>query len=153
MSIHTLDEEVWLPLSRDHVFPFFADAGNLDAITPPWLNFRILSPLPIEMKPGALIEYRLRLHGIPIFWRTEISEWNPPFHFVDRQIKGPYRKWVHTHTFHESNGGTSVHDHVEYESPGWILEPLINRFFVQRDVERIFQYRTERIRELLSPRS
>ena len=149
MKVHTLLEEVWLPLPREQVFAFFADAGNLDAITPPWLNFHILSATPIDMKPGALIEYRLRVRGMPIFWRTEIAEWNPPFRFVDRQLKGPYRQWIHTHTFEEKDGGTLIRDRVDYAVPGWILEPLVHRLLVKPDIGKIFQHRTAKIREIL----
>ncbi len=149
MRIHTLVEETWLPLPREQVFRFFADAGNLDAITPPWLHFRIVSKTPIDMKPGALIEYRLRVHWVPIFWRTEITEWDPPARFVDRQLKGPYRQWIHTHTFEEKDGGTLIRDCVDYAVPGWVFEPLVHRFFVKPDIDKIFKHRTMRIREIL----
>jgi len=153
LTIHTLTEELWLPLPRERVFAFFADAGNLDAITPPWLHFQIVSPTPIDMRPGALIDYKLRVRGVPIFWRTEIAEWNPPYQFVDRQLRGPYRQWIHTHTFEEKNGGTLIQDRVEYAVPGWFLEPLIHRFFVKRDIEKIFQHRSATIRDLLLEKS
>lgn len=147
MKIHVLEEQVWLPRPRDEVFAFFADAANLDAITPAWLNFQIVSPMPIEMKPGALIDYKLRVRGLPIFWRTEIAEWNPPFHFTDRQLKGPYRQWLHVHSFAEKDGGTLMNDRVEYAVPGWFLEPLVHSLIVKRDVAAIFKYRTLTIRE------
>ncbi len=151
LNIHTLIEEVWLPLPRDRVFAFFADAGNLDAITPPWLHFRIVSSTPIDMKPGALIEYRLRVHGLPISWRSEITVWEPPVRFVDRQLKGPYRQWIHTHEFEEKDGGTLIRDRVEYAVPGWILEPLVHRLFVKPDIDTIFKHRTAAIRAILLP--
>ena len=138
--------QLWLPLPREKIFPFFADAANLEAITPPWVNFQTLTPTPIEMKPGTLIDYRIKIHGIPVKWRTRINAWEPPYRFVDEQLRGPYRKWVHEHTFEEKDGGTLCSDRVEYAVPGgW----LIDKLFVRRDVERIFAYRQERIEELL----
>lgn len=150
MTTHVLVEELWLPRPRDEVFAFFADPRNLDAITPPWLHFHIVTPSPIDMKPGTLIDYKLRVRGVPISWQSEISEWSPPFRFVDRQLKGPYRHWLHLHEFEERNGGTLIRDRVEYAVPGWIFAPLIHRLFVKRDVATIFAFRTNKIRELLT---
>lgn len=147
MTPFTLDDQVWIPLTREQIFPFFADARNLEAITPPWVSFKILTPGPILMKPGTLIDYQIRIHGIPIRWRTEITEWNPPFHFVDCQVRGPYRLWKHTHSFESKDGGTLCKDHVDYWPIGG---GLINRLFVRSDVERIFAYRKSRLLELLS---
>lgn len=140
---YRLETDFWLPHPRDAVFDFFADATNLEAITPPWLNFRITTPLPIEMRPGALIDYRLRLHGVPLQWRTEIAVWEPPFRFVDQQLRGPYRLWRHLHTFEEHDGGTRCRDVVDYAFFGG---PLVHALLVKRDLERIFAYREERIR-------
>jgi len=137
--------EQWVPRPRAEVFPFFADASNLDRITPPWLRFRIVTPLPIDLRAGALIEYRLRVRGFPLRWLTEIAEWNPPVRFVDVQLRGPYRLWRHTHEFHEENGGTRCIDRVEYYPRGGAL---VHRLFVRRDVERIFAYRQARLSEL-----
>ncbi len=139
--------ELWLPRPRAEVFPFFADARNLEVITPPWLRFQILTPLPIEMRPGTLIDYRIRVRGIPLRWRTEITEWQPPERFVDVQARGPYRLWHHVHIFEEHEGGTRCADLVRYWPRGgaWI-----NRWFVRRDVERIFEYRRQRLLELLA---
>lgn len=122
----------------EEVFEFFARPENLERITPPWVGFRILTPGPIEMREGALIDYRIRLKGVPVRWRTEITAWEPPHRFVDVQLRGPYRRWVHTHTFREIDGGTGVEDRVEYAVPGG---RLIERLFVRRDIERIFAYR------------
>jgi ligand-binding SRPBCC domain-containing protein len=138
MTTHLFETELWLPVPREKVFPFFADARNLETITPPWLNFKILTPGEIPMRAGALIDYRLRIHGFPVRWRTEITGWNPPFSFVDEQRRGPYRLWRHTHTFEEKDGGTLCRDRVEYGVPGGAL---VNRLFVRRDVEKIFAYR------------
>lgn len=138
MTTTTFRTHCWLPEPRETVFSFFADASNLGAITPPWLHFTMLTPAPIAMRVGALIDYRLRVHGIPLRWQTEITEWKPPFRFVDEQRRGPYRRWVHTHTFEERVGGTWCHDEVVYAVPGG---RLIDRLFVRRDVEAIFAYR------------
>lgn len=142
----TLRDELWLPRGIDEVFGFFSDAYRLQDITPPWLHFQVQTPRPVQMFPGSLIDYRLRLHGIPIQWRTEISDWEPPIRFVDRQLWGPYRLWRHTHTFEEQNGGTLVRDHVDYAVPGgWMVHWL----FVKPDLERIFAYRRQKLVEYL----
>jgi ligand-binding SRPBCC domain-containing protein len=142
----TVEARVFLPRPLSIVFPFFADAGNLETITPPWLRFEVLTPLPIAMCAGALIQYRLRLHGIAVRWQTEITAWEPPLRFVDEQRRGPYRKWIHEHTFAECAGGTEMRDYVRYVVPGgW----LVNLLFVRRDVRRIFQYRAQKLRKLL----
>jgi len=143
---YDLEREQWFPRPLEEVFAFFADAGNLEAITPPWLGFEVLTPRPIAMRPGTLIDYRLRLRGVPLRWRTEISVWQPPHRFVDEQRRGPYREWVHEHTFTAVDGGTLVRDRVRYRVPGgW----LVHELFVRRDVERIFDYRRERLASLL----
>jgi len=145
MQEFILETELWLPCPRAEVFPFFAEARNLEILTPPWLNFEVLTPEPIIMRVGLLIDYRIRLHGIPIGWRTEILEWDPPHRFVDTQLKGPYRLWHHTHTFEEQNGGTLCRDVVRYHPLGGALS---NWLFVRRDVEQIFQYRQKKMNEL-----
>ena len=143
MKEYTLRAEQWLPRPRDEVFSFFADARNLEALTPPWLKFEVLTPAPIEMRPGALIDYRIRVHGLPIRWRTEITAWNPPHRFVDVQLSGPYTLWHHTHTFEERDGGTLCRDDVRYRPRGGAL---MNWLFVDRDVKKIFDFRQERLR-------
>ena len=149
MHIFTLDAELVLPRPIDEVFAFFADAGNLEVITPEFLSFMILTPRPIEMKPGTLIDYRISLRGLPMTWKTRISEWEPPFRFVDEQLKGPYRRWIHTHTFESVPEGTRCRDRVEYAVPGGPgLKRLIERWVVRGDVEKIFAYRQEKMRAL-----
>jgi ligand-binding SRPBCC domain-containing protein len=149
MKPFTLQTELWLPRPRNEVFPFFAEARNLETITPPWLHFAVLTPGPIALRAGALIDYRIRVHGIPLRWRTQIAEWDPPHRFVDRQQRGPYRLWHHTHTFEDQDGGTRCTDLVRYRPRGGAL---VNWLFVRRDVERIFRYRQQRLEELFNPR-
>jgi ligand-binding SRPBCC domain-containing protein len=136
----TLKTELWLPRPRSEVFPFFAEARNLEELTPPFLNFTVLTPPPIEMRAGLLIDYRLKVHGLPVYWRTEILDWEPPHRFVDTQLRGPYWLWHHTHTFEEKDGGTLCGDLVRYRPIGGAL---MNWLFVRRDVENIFAYRTK----------
>jgi ligand-binding SRPBCC domain-containing protein len=147
MTIRVCERSVWVPAPLDEVFDFFSDANNLERLTPPFLQFKVLTPGPIVMKPGALIDYKLKLRGIPIRWRTEICDWQPGKNFIDKQLKGPYRQWIHTHIFETKDGGTRVSDRVEYAIPGGLLEPLIFPL-VRRDVEGIFDYRSKVIAEL-----
>jgi ligand-binding SRPBCC domain-containing protein len=146
---HTLRRSAVLDRPLDEVFAFFADAGNLERITPRELRFRILTPLPIEMRSGARIDYRLSLYGVPFRWRTEIAVWEPPHRFVDVQRSGPYREWVHTHRFVSEGAGTRMDDEVAYVLPlgrlGLLGSPL-----VRRQLDRIFDFREARIRELLA---
>ena len=141
----TLHTELWLPRPRNEVFLFFAEARNLETLTPPWLKFEVLTPSPIMLRPGTLIDYRITVHGLPIRWRTEIAEWDPPRQFVDVQLRGPYTLWRHTHTFEERDGGTVCLDQVRYRPRGGVL---VHWLFVRRDVERIFQYRQQRLKEM-----
>jgi ligand-binding SRPBCC domain-containing protein len=146
-DVYQLTTSLWLPRPRAEVFEFFADAHNLERITPPFLRFQILNRSPIEMRRGALIDHRLRLHGMPIRWRTEITSWDPPARFVDTQQRGPYAEWVHTHTFEDDNGGTLVKDSVRYRLPGpSFATRLVNRLMVAPDTKRIFGYRHEALR-------
>jgi ligand-binding SRPBCC domain-containing protein len=139
----TYKAEIWVPRPLDEVFAFFATAANLEALTPPWLHFHILDP-DIVIREGVRIDYRLRIHGVPMRWQSEISSWNPPRSFVDEQRRGPYRRWVHTHTFAAERGGTRVGDHVEFETPfGWLIGG-----FVMRDVNRIFAFRQQALQHL-----
>jgi ligand-binding SRPBCC domain-containing protein len=148
---HVLVREQRLPRPPGQVFPFFADAGNLEAITPPWLGFAIVSPRPIGMAVGTLIEYRLRLHRIPISWRTRIEAWEPGVRFVDVQLSGPYRVWHHTHEFRpDGQGGTVMRDVVRYALPFGALGEVARRAFVARDLERIFDFRRAEVARRLS---
>ncbi len=127
------------------VFEFFSDAHNLAMITPPWLRFEVLTPAPIQMSPGTRIDYRLRLHGIPLRWQSEITEWNPPYAFADEQRSGPYRRWRHIHTFDETENGVVIGDSVAYAVWG---NRLVNKFFVRPDIEKIFAYRSKQLGEI-----
>ena len=133
----------------DEVFAFFADAANLEAITPAFLRFAIRSPLPIAMHEGARIEYTLRLFGLPLRWRTLISVWENGHRFVDEQESGPYALWRHTHTFESVESGTLVHDVVDYALPFGALGRLAHALFVGRTLDRIFAYRYRAVARLL----
>ena len=145
MRIFELNRATTVPASRDEVFEFFSRAENLEELTPPWLSFNIATPTPIEMSVGTLIDYKLKIRGIPLRWRSEISVWEPPHRFVDQQIRGPYRMWHHEHCFTPVEGGTLVEDRVRYAVLGGAL---IERIFVGPDVRRIFDYRGQRLIEL-----
>ena len=143
MKIREFQSELWLPLPPEKLFPFFADAANLDAITPPWLNFRIVTPGPVDMREGALIDYRLRVRGLPLRWRTRINAWEPPHRFEDEQLRGPYRQWIHEHTFEAQAGGTLARDRVRYAVP---LDWLVHDWLVRPDIEKIFRHRSEMLK-------
>jgi len=148
MAEHILERRHIIEKSCAEVFDFFADAGNLERITPPELNFHIITPQPIDIKKGALIDYQLKLYGIPIRWKTEITQWNPPHDFVDTALKSPYKQWIHLHTFEEgTHGETIMNDIVRYRLP---LEPLgdIAHFYVKKELEYIFDYRYKIIEEI-----
>jgi ligand-binding SRPBCC domain-containing protein len=141
-----LERSQLLPAPRDEVFAFFADAHNLEAITPDFLRFRVTTPGPIRMEAGARIDYRLSLHGLGFGWRTRIDVWEPGVRFVDVQLSGPYRSWRHTHAFEDApGGGTRVSDRVEYELPLGPLGDLAHALFVRRALTRIFDHRRARI--------
>ncbi|MFO1076850.1 MAG: SRPBCC family protein [Planctomycetota bacterium] len=143
MKIWRLEATLWVPQPLATVFPFFADARNLERLTPDWVSFRILSPTPVAMAVGARIDYRIAVHGLPLRWRTRIARWEPPHAFADEQQRGPYARWFHTHTFTAERGGTRLGDRVEMRPRGGPLAGLVMRAFVRRDVERIFTHRAE----------
>jgi ligand-binding SRPBCC domain-containing protein len=145
--IFTASQEIELP--RDVVFEFFSNAENLEKITPPALGFHILTELPITIKQGSLIDYDLKLHGFPIKWRTEITRWDPPNEFVDTQLRGPYKQWIHTHRFKElSPTRTLMEDEVRYRLP---LEPFgdIANFIIEGQIKEIFEFRQKVVADLL----
>jgi ligand-binding SRPBCC domain-containing protein len=153
MAEHILTRELTLDLAREEVFDFFADAGNLERITPPELNFHILTPQPIDLKKGVLIDYQLKLRGFPLTWKTVISTWNPPFEFVDEALKSPYKQWIHRHTFTElDENKTLIKDEVRYRLP---LEPLgdLAHFFVRKELNYIFDFRQKSVQEILKVES
>lgn len=139
--------QMFLPQPIDVVFDFFSNAENLEAITPPWLNFRIVTPTPIDIRQGTIIDYRLKVRGLPVKWQTLISDWHPPYRFTDQALRSPYRTWIHEHTFEPHEGGTICRDKVTYDIPGGPLRPLVHQWFVEKDVNRIFQYRAEQLHE------
>lgn len=149
--MHQFSSEQWLPVPRDELFPFFADAGNLQELTPAWMSFQIVTSRPIAMHVGTLIDYRLCVRGFPLRWRSEITAWEPPVRFVDEEVRGPFRRWIHEHRFEPRDGGTLAIDRVRYAVPGGAL---INWLLVRNEVARIFAYRTEALRKRFTkPRS
>jgi len=149
MRLHLLERTQRLSRPPDEVFPFFADALNLERITPTWLGFSVVTPEPIEMRAGTLIDYRLRFHGSALSWHTEIALWDPPRRFVDVQLAGPYRVWHHTHTFEPDCDGTVMHDVVRYGLPLGPLGELARMVFVRRDLDRIFDFRQQEVARIL----
>ncbi len=142
MKTHTFRTEQWFPYPILDVFDFFSNALNLEKITPPWLHFQVLTPSPIKVTQGSLIDYCLRLHGIPIKWQSEIAVWNPPHLFIDEQRRGPYSLWIHQHTFTTQRAGTLVRDEVEYA-----VRPntLIHKLFIAPHLNKIFAHRQEQL--------
>jgi ligand-binding SRPBCC domain-containing protein len=138
--------EIRLPRPLEEVFPFFSDARNLEELTPPWLRFHVETPPPIVIAEGTLIDYRLRVRGVPVRWQSEIAAWAPPLRFVDRQRRGPYRLWLHEHTFERIGDETLVRDRVDYTARGGVIAGWI----VSRDLRRIFGYRHARLAEIFA---
>jgi ligand-binding SRPBCC domain-containing protein len=149
MRLHLLERFQWLPLPPEDVFPFFADARNLERITPPWLGFRVETETPIEMHPGARIDYRLKLHGVRLGWHTEIALWDPPRRFVDVQRSGPYRLWHHIHRFELAGDGTLMTDVVRYALHFGPLGELARLALVRRDLDGIFDFRQKQVARLV----
>lgn len=149
MSEHILTRSLTLDLPRKKVFDFFADAENLERITPPELEFKIITEQPFDIKQGSLIDYKLKMRGIPLTWRTLISVWNPPYQFVDEALKSPYRQWIHKHTFTElESNKTLIEDQVKYRLP---FEPFgdLGHWFVRCELEYIFDFRQKAVAEIL----
>jgi ligand-binding SRPBCC domain-containing protein len=152
--VHVLEREQRLAAPPAVVFPFFGDARNLEAITPPLLRFRVVTPEPIVMRPGTLIQYRLRLRGVRVNWLTSIQEWDPPHRFVDVQLRGPYALWHHTHDLRDDGaGGTVMRDTVRYAIGLGPLGELAHRLVVRRDLEAIFAFRHAAVARLVWPES
>ena len=136
----------------EEAFAFYGDSVNLEPLTPPWLRFEVITPGPIAMGAGTLLDYRLRLHGVPIRWQTRIETWEPPHRFVDTQARGPYLLWEHTHLFEaDGDGATVIHDRVRYSIPFGPFGALADRLFVRRDLRRIFDFRAQAVDERLRP--
>lgn len=150
MADYVLQSRVWLAKPRPEVFAFFGDPANLPRITPPWLRFRLLTPR-VVMAAGAVFEYRIAWLGLPLTWRTFIREYDPPYRFVDVQVRGPYARWEHRHRFVEEGGGTWMEDRVTYRLPLGPLGRLIHRLLVRRQLEAIWAYRTARLGDLVAP--
>ncbi|HUK42391.1 MAG TPA: SRPBCC family protein [Candidatus Acidoferrales bacterium] len=140
MKTYHLETQVWLPRPPSEIFAFFSNPRNLQRITPPWLNFEILTPEGVEIHKGTLLDYRLKIRRFPVKWQSKITAWQPPHRFVDEQTRGPYTFWIHEHTFEAQSGGTIVADRVDYVTPGgWIIQ----KFLIAPDLDRIFRYRQE----------
>lgn len=142
-KVRVLRSSVWVPRPPADVFPFFAEPQNLESITPDWLRFRIVTPLPIAMREGAVIDYALRVRGLPVRWRTRITRYEPPVLFADEQVRGPYPHWLHVHEFEARDGGTEIRDRVELVPPGGPLRSLLFRRLVRPDLLRIFRHRLD----------
>lgn len=148
MRNYTLKRETFVRKPIAEAFDFFSRAENLEKLTPPWLSFHILTP-PLQLRRGARIAYQLRIRGVPAKWVSEIEEWDPPFGFVDVQVKGPYNRWRHVHRFSEVAGGTRIQDAVTYALPFGPLGRIAHWLLVARDLSKIFDYREQRVREIL----
>jgi len=148
--MHELRTSVIIPYPIEAVFSFFGDARNLERITPPELNFHIITPQPVEMREGTLIDYKLRLFGFPILWKTRISSWEPPWRFVDEQVSGPYRTWIHQHLFTRAGERTLMEDVVHYRLPFQPFGELAHAL-VRMELDRIFRFRRQTILRILTP--
>lgn len=147
--MHTLERQQWVPTPLAETFEFFSRAENLGLLTPPWLGFEILTPTPIPMCSGAIIDYKITMHGVPMRWKTRIEAWNFGESFVDRQVVGPYREWVHTHTFQAMDGGTLITDVVRYRLPFGFFGRIAHSVSVRAKLAAIFDYRYHAIRNVL----
>jgi ligand-binding SRPBCC domain-containing protein len=149
---HLLERSQRVEVPIDLAFAFYGDSDNLEPLTPPWLHFEVTTPRPLILRAGALLDYKLKLHSVPVRWTTLIETWEPPLRFVDSQAKGPYSLWEHTHLFERAgDGATIIHDRVRYAIPLGPLGTIAHRLFVRRDLERIFDYRRDAVAERLAP--
>jgi ligand-binding SRPBCC domain-containing protein len=153
MKIHQLASETVLDAPLEEVFDFFSKAENLAELTPDTLGFHILTPLPIEMKPGTLIDYNLKIRGIPVRWQTEITVWEPNVRFIDTQLKGPYAQWIHEHRFAAEGNKTRMWDKVDYALPFGFLGEIAHAAYVCREVQGIFAFREKAINKWLAQRT
>jgi ligand-binding SRPBCC domain-containing protein len=153
VAVHVLERSQRVEVPIERAFDFYGDALNLEPMTPPWLHFQVTNEGPILMGAGTLLDYRLKLHGMPIRWRTRIETWERPTRFTDTQLSGPYKVWDHTHTFEpDGDGATVIHDRVRYALPLGPLGALAHLLFVRRDLERIFDFRARAFAERIAPR-
>ena len=152
MRLYTLDREQFVPRPLSEVFPFFERPDNLEKITPDWMQMRFLTPTPAPMHVGSVIDYNVRVHGVPLRWTTLIAEYEPPHRFVDVQLRGPYAFWHHTHTFEETKGGTLIRDAVRYALPLGPLGALAHTLLIRRDLNTIFAHRQKVIEDLFPSR-
>jgi ligand-binding SRPBCC domain-containing protein len=154
VKVHRLERSQRVGIPIEHAFAFYADTHNLEPMTPPWLHFRLINDGPVTMEAGALLDYTLKLHGVPIRWTTRIETWDPPSGFVDTQLKGPYALWEHTHVFEDDGkDGTVIHDRIRYAVPLGPLGAIAHRLFIRRDLRRIFDYRAEAFSKLVAKES
>ncbi|WMJ73575.1 SRPBCC family protein [Cytophagaceae bacterium ABcell3] len=150
MKTRTIKRTTTLNRPIEEVFNFFSKAENLNIITPPEMQFKIISKPPIEIAEGTIIDYKIKLSGIPMFWRTQITHWEPMKKFVDKQIRGPYLLWEHQHILTPKGTSTEMIDIVDYKVPGWIIEPLVHKLFVSGRLKSIFDYRQTKCAEIFS---
>ena len=150
MKVHVLQREQYLERPLPAVFEFFSAARNLEALTPPWLSFQVITPEPIDMHDGTVIDYRLSVHGVPLRWTSRIESWEPNVRFVDRQIKGPYALWHHTHDFESLGSGTLIRDTVRYSIGFGLIGEVVHALEVQRDLDNIFAHRRSAVIEALA---
>ena len=150
MKIYTINTVQVINKSIEEVFAFFSDPENLAVITPENLGFKIITPTPIKMSPGCLIDYQIHLMGFPVHWRTIISDYEPPYLFIDQQIKGPYKFWHHTHIFRKMKNGVEIKDRIMYSVPFGFIGSFLNKFWIKKDLENIFLYREKVIKDLFS---
>jgi ligand-binding SRPBCC domain-containing protein len=150
-NAHLLERSQRVEAPIERAFAFYGNSDNLEPLTPPWLHFEVTTPRPLTLQSGALLDYKLRLHGVPVRWTTLIETWEPPLRFVDSQARGPYSFWEHTHLFEQDgDGATVIHDRIRYTIPLGPLGAIAHRLFVRRDLERIFDYRRDAVAERLT---